>query len=131
MCQAMQACYDAGDLVSKKEGGNTCWGIPSPRRTMCALLLFCNCYVITFIRSFALALVKSELLPFDLDNLPRIKNITKGQRVTISVKCEALTECGPAELQSIRDGFAKVFEGVRSDMDFDDLPKEVTDRPTA
>ena len=72
-----------------------------------------------------------SLLPFDLFDLPRAKKISKGQKVANIVQCKALKNVNGAELQSIKNGFVKVFEGVCDDMTFDQLPKEVLDKSSA
>ena len=71
------------------------------------------------------------MLPFDFFDLPRVKKISKGQKVANIVQCKALKNVNGAELQSIKDGFEKVFEDVCSDMTFDQLPKEVLDESSA
>ena len=74
---------------------------------------------------------KGRGLPFDLFDLPRVKKISKGQRISNTVNCRALKNVKGAELQSIRDGFGKVFQGICDDMTFDQLPTEVLDKSTA
>ena len=71
------------------------------------------------------------VLPFDLLDLPRVKKISKGQKVANIVQCKALKNVKGAELQSIKDGFETVFEDICSGMTFDQLPKEVLDRSSA
>ena len=63
--------------------------------------------------------------------LPRAKGIGKGRRVSNTIQIKALKKVGPAEIQSIREAFPEVFEGVRADVDFDGMPKAVTDKSTA
>jgi hypothetical protein len=70
-------------------------------------------------------------LPFDLFDLPRVKKISKGQKIQNLVECKALKNVKGAELQSIRDGFEKVFKDVCNDMTLDQLPKEVLDKSSA
>ena len=71
------------------------------------------------------------VLPFDLFDLPRVKKISKGQKIQNIVECKSLKNVKGAELQSIRDGFEKVFQGICDDMTFDQLPREVLDKSSA
>ena len=71
------------------------------------------------------------VLPFDLFDLPTVKKISKGQNISNTVNCKALKNVKGVELQSIRDGFEKVFQDICSDMTFDQLPKEVLDKSSA
>ena len=71
---------------------------------------------------------KGRGLPFDLFDLPRVKKISKGQRISNTVNCRALKNVKVAKLQSIRDGFEKVFQGICA---FDQLPREVLDKSSA
>ena len=71
------------------------------------------------------------VLPFDFFDMPRVKKISKGQNVANIVQCKSPKNVKGAELQSIKDGFEKVFEDICSDMTFDQLPKEVLDKSSA
>ena len=101
-------------------------------KTSCAIVCSCKCIVDTFMRSFTPKPKRGVyVLPFDLSDLPRAKKISTGQKVANIVQCKALKNVKGAELQSIQDGFEKVFEDICSDMTSDQLPKEVLDKSSA